>query len=163
MKLVRDLVDNRLMRSVDLWSRLAELPEFQAAGAVLAFVGMRSEPDTDPLFARLRASGQRLLLPRVEGRSLVVCDGDGPMATSAFGVSEPQGPAVEPSVVDFVVVPGLAFTLDGARLGYGGGFYDRLLPTLAGVPNAGVCFTEQLVDALPVDAHDVRVDRVVHA
>ncbi len=163
MKLVRDLVDNRLMRSVELWTALAELPEFRNAGAVMAFVGMRSEPDTDPLLARLRAAGQRVLLPRVDGRDLIVCDGDGPMATSRFGVSEPQGPALDPAIIEFVVVPGLAFTADGRRLGYGGGFYDRFLPGLRGVPNAGVCFTEQLLDELPVDAHDVRVDRVVYA
>lgn len=163
MKMVRELVDDRLVRSVELWSRVGELPEFRAAATVMAFVGMGSEPDTDPLVARLRASGQRLLLPRVENRRLVVCDADGPMATSAFGVSEPQGPAVDPSIVEFVVVPGLAFTLAGARLGYGAGFYDRFLPTVAGVPNAGVCFTEQVVDELPVDEHDVLVDRVVHA
>ncbi|MEN9821602.1 MAG: hypothetical protein RLZ04_28 [Actinomycetota bacterium] len=162
--MARDMVDDRLMRSVDLWTRVAALPEYASATGVMAFVGFRGEPDTDPLFARLAVDGKRLLLPRVEGPDIVVCDGAGPMQTSGYGVSEPTGPALGADVVDLVIVPGLAFTLDGGRLGYGGGFYDRFLPTLRnGVISVGVCFDEQVVDHLPVEAHDIRVARVVSA
>ncbi|MFZ9629751.1 MAG: 5-formyltetrahydrofolate cyclo-ligase [Ilumatobacteraceae bacterium] len=162
MRMVRDTVDDRLMRSVQLWAALADLPEYAAARSVMAFVGMKGEPDTDPLVARLAVEGKRLLLPRVEDGRLAVVAADGPMAVSAFGVSEPQGPALDPSEVDFVVVPGLAFTPDGRRLGYGGGFYDRFLPTVS-APNAGVCFTEQLLDEIPTEPHDIRVQRVISA
>ena len=162
MKLVREMVDDRLMRSVDLWARLAELPGYRAASTVMAFKGFKSEPDTDPLFARLAAEGKRLLLPRIEDGRIVVCDADGPMARSRIGVEEPQGAPLPYDVVEFVVVPGLAFTPDGHRLGYGGGFYDRFLPQVQ-VPNAGVCFAEQIVPELPVEAHDIRVDAVISA
>lgn len=164
MRMVRDLVDDHLMRSVELWSKVAELPEYRAAGTVMAFVGAKGEPDTDPLFARLAADGKRLLLPRVDGHTLVIGDGLAPRVTSSFGISEPQGPTIDPSEVQLVLVPGLAFAADGARLGYGGGYYDRFLALLdEQVPTVGVCFNEQLVDALPTDAHDVRVHRVVSA
>ena len=162
MRLVRDLVDDRLMRSVELWMRVAELDEYQRAHTVMAFKGFKGEPDTDPLFARLAAEGKRLVLPRVNGGAIEVCDADGPMLASRIGVEEPQGPALPYDIVDFVIVPGLAFTPDGARLGYGGGFYDRFLPQLH-APNVGVCFAEQLLDALPVEPHDVRVQRVLSA
>ncbi|HUC33133.1 MAG TPA: 5-formyltetrahydrofolate cyclo-ligase [Ilumatobacteraceae bacterium] len=163
MKLVRETVDDHLMRSVELWAQVADLPEYSDATTVMAFNGMGSEPDTDPLLARIAADGKRALLPRVEQGRLVVCDADGEMATSSFGVVEPQGPALDPSVVEFVVVPGLAFTTDGCRLGYGAGYYDGFLSTIPGVPNAGVCFAEQLVDTLPMEPHDIRVQRVVTA
>ena len=120
MRQVRDLVDDRLLRSVELWSQLADVPEFAAAGTVMAFWGMDSEPDTDPLFARLAAAGQQLVLPRVDGRDMLVCSAEGPIAVSRFGVREPQGPALDLSVVDFVVVPGLAFTPQGDRLAHHG-------------------------------------------
>ena len=162
MRMVRDMVGDHLVRSVQLWSALALLPEYQNAHSVMAFVGCKGEPDTDPLFARLAADGKQLLLPRVENDELVVCDGDGPLVISRFGVSEPQGPPLPFGELGFVIVPGLAFTPDGRRLGYGGGFYDRFLPQVD-APNAGVCFAEQLVDELPVAAHDVRVQRVVSA
>lgn len=162
MVMVRDMIDDRVLRSVQLWATLAEVPDFAAASCVMAFVGMRTEPDTDPLFARLAAEGRHLVLPRVEDGRLAVVSADGPMSVSRFGVHEPQGPALDPAVVDFVVVPGLAFTPDGRRLGYGAGFYDRFLPTVE-APNAGVCFAEQLLDDLPCEPHDVRVQRVVSA
>ena len=167
MRQVRYLVGDHLVRSVELWAKVAALPEYREASTVMAFVGCKGEPDTDSLFARLAAEGKKLLLPRIEDGEIVVCSGNDPLAHSKFGVSEPQGPALSPEVVDFVIVPGLAFTQDGYRLGYGSGYYDRFLTRLEkqrpGVPNAAVCFTEQLVDAMPVAAHDVRVQRVVSA
>ncbi len=162
MRMVRDLVEDRLMRSVQLWAAVAALAEYRDAGGVMAFNAFGSEPDTDPLFARLAADGKRLLLPRIEDGNIVVCDSHGPMAKSRIGVEEPQGPALAFDLVEFVIVPGLAFTPAGYRLGYGGGFYDRFLPRVP-VPNAGVCFAEQVVDDLPVEAHDVRVQRLLTA
>ncbi len=167
MRQVRDMVGDHLMRSVELWAAVAELPSYRAAGAVMAFVGTKGEPDTDPLFARLARDGKRLLLPRVEDGRIVVGDGAAPRRVSAFGISEPTGPALPLSVVEFVIVPGLAFTPAGDRLGYGAGFYDMFLTTLAtsapGVPNVGVCFAEQLVESMPTEPHDVRVHQVVSA
>lgn len=73
--------------------------------------------------------------------------------------------AAEPSdldSVDVAVVPGLAFTIDGRRLGQGGGWYDRVLAQLAPTATTiGVCFSQQLVDDLPTEEHDVVLDRVV--
>jgi len=165
MRMVRDLVDDRLLRSVELWSLVAALPAYARATGVMAFNGFKSEPDTDPLFARIAADGKRLLLPRVEHGDIVVVDGAGPMVASRIGVVEPQGPALPLDVVDLVIVPGLAFTLDGYRLGYGGGFYDRFLPKCRqlAIPDLGVCFAEQVVDELPTEPHDVRVQLVITA
>lgn len=162
MRMVRDAIGDRVVRSVELWAQVSELTDYRNATTVMAFVGMNSEPDTDALFASISADGKRLLLPRVEGRELVVCDGAGPLAQSKFGVQEPTGPALSLDVVDFVIVPGLAFTTSGDRLGYGGGFYDDFLPRLH-APNAGVCFREQLVDELPTHERDYRVQQVVVA
>lgn len=161
MRMVRDLVDDRMLRSVDLWTDLAALPEYAGASTVMAFVGAKGEPDTDPLFARLAAEGRRLVLPRIEdGRIVPIAYTGGEMTTSRFGISEPVGDEFDVQAIDLVVVPGLAFTLDGRRLGYGGGFYDRFLPTVV-APNVGVCFAEQVLDDLPALAHDVRVQRVL--
>jgi 5-formyltetrahydrofolate cyclo-ligase len=162
MRMVRDMVDDHLMRSVQLWAKVAELDEYQRAGSVMAFVGFNGEPDTDPLFARLGVEGKRLLLPRVEPTGIVPVDGDWPMVKSAFGVSEPTGPQVPLDEIDLVIVPGLAFTTAGDRLGYGQGYYDRFLPTIT-APSVGVCFVDQLVDDMPVADHDVRLGMVISA
>lgn len=162
MLLVRDVVGDHLLRSVQLWAKVAEMHEYQRAHSVMAFVGFKGEPDTDPLFARLAVDGKRLLLPRVEASGIVAADGNTPWVASKFGVQEPSGPAVGVDEIDLVIVPGLAFTLAGDRLGYGQGYYDRLLPTVS-APTVGVCFDDQLVDEMPVAAHDVRVGAVISA
>jgi 5-formyltetrahydrofolate cyclo-ligase len=162
MRMVRDTVEDHLMRSVQLWAKVAELEDYRRANSVMAFVAFDGEPDTDPLFARLSVEGKRLLLPRVEPAGIVPADGDWPLVASKFGVQEPSGPAVDVNEIDFVIVPGLAFTTAGGRLGFGQGYYDRFLPTVL-APSVGVCFTDQLVDEMPLTDNDVRVDIVVSA
>ena len=81
----------------------------------------------------------------------------------AFGILEPQGERPCPAgEIDLVVCPGVAFTADGRRLGRGRGYYDRYLgvPAFRGF-RVGVCYAHQLVDDLPVEPHDVRMDRVI--
>jgi 5-formyltetrahydrofolate cyclo-ligase len=167
MRMVCDLVDDRTMRSVDLWSRLALLPEYAEARTVMAFAGTDREVDTDPLLARLAHDGKGIVLPRVVGDDIEPALPGDSWSTGAFGIREPTGAAVDPLTIDLVVVPGVAFTLDGARLGHGKGFYDRFLTALAASghrpPAIGVCFAEQVVDALPVEPHDVRLQRVLWA
>jgi 5-formyltetrahydrofolate cyclo-ligase len=162
MLMVRDMVDDHLMRSVQLWAKVAELEQYKRASTVMAFVGFKGEPDTDPLFARLTVEGKRLLLPRIEASGIVAADGDTALVASRFGVKEPTGPAVDVGEIDFIIVPGLAFTMAGDRLGFGQGYYDRFLPTVS-ASSVGVCFNEQVVDELPLAAHDVRVGAVISA
>ena len=163
MRQVRAEVDDRLFRSVDLWRQVAEMPGYRAASTVMAFKGFKGEPDTDPLFARLAAEGKRLLLPRVNDGAIEVCDADGPMLASRIGVEEPQGPALPYDIVDFVIVPGLAFTPNGARLGYGGGFYDRTLAALQPKPfTVGLGYTNGFLPELMPEPHDVPLDAVLN-
>jgi len=79
-----------------------------------------------------------------------------------FGVIEPVAacPVIPPNRLDFVVVPGVAFTLDGRRIGRGKGFYDRLLARVDGV-KCGVAFDEQIVEMIPLEPHDIRMDWIV--
>ena len=79
-----------------------------------------------------------------------------------FGILEPLGQAIDPRAIDAVVVPGLAFTAQGHRLGQGGGFYDRFLPTVRDdCATIGVCFEPQLLQTLPNEEHDRRVQMVI--
>lgn len=80
---------------------------------------------------------------------------------SAFWSRRASG-RVPAGEIDLVVCPGVAFTADGRRLGRGRGYYDRYLgdPVFRGF-RVGVCYAHQLVDDLPVEPHDVRMDRVI--
>ncbi|MEO5723324.1 MAG: 5-formyltetrahydrofolate cyclo-ligase, partial [Ilumatobacteraceae bacterium] len=156
------LIDDRLLRSVQLWSDLATLPEYVSASMVMAFVGVEGEPDTDTLFAKLRRDGKSLVLPRmVDGMIRPALPGDALIA-GPHNIPEPTGVEVDVAELDLVLVPALAFTSDGVRLGRGGGHYDRFL-ALCSAPTIGLCFAEQVVDELPVELHDVRVGRILVA
>ncbi|WP_375220777.1 5-formyltetrahydrofolate cyclo-ligase [Symbiobacterium thermophilum] len=140
-------------------------PEWARARTVLLYIPVRGEVDTAALAAAGRQAGKRLLLPRVERaeRGLRLHRWDGTpeqLVRGAYGIPEPRPdlPQEDPRAVDLVVVPGVAFDRRGRRLGYGGGYYDRLLPLLAGAAAIGLGYGFQLVERLPAEAHDVPLD-----
>ena len=107
----------------------------------------------------------KVCYPRVVGKELefVAIESLDQLAAGSFGVAEPTaGQGIEVASLDLLVVPGVAFNLAGYRLGYGGGYYDRLL---AGHRNeiltAGIFFESQLCRQLPVEAHDQQLDFIV--
>ena len=153
----------RLRASAAIFSAVERLPEFRAARTVAVFAALPDEPATDEVLARW-ASTRRVVLPRVEGDAMrfYACRPDA-LVFGAFGILAPQGERPCPAgEIDLVVCPGVAFTADGRRLGRGRGYYDRYLgdPAFRGF-RVGVCYAHQLVDDLPVEPHDVRMDRVI--
>ena len=155
-------------------SRLAELieealfgaPEVREARTILLFYSFGTEVATAGMSQRILGSGKRLLLPYLTQDGTMeaaeVRPGDA-LRTSDYGPREPSARiAVDPKMVDVVVTPGLAFDRRGHRLGYGGGYYDRYLATLEGTAHrVGVAFSLQLVDRVPDEPGDQRVDLIV--
>ncbi len=150
--------------SESIRTTIPSLNRWQEARTIAAYASLPGEPDLLPL----RWAGVRtVLLPRVEGSHLVFHEvrDAAHLRPGAFGVLEPDPencPPVDPAAADLIFVPGLAFTADGARLGRGRGFYDRLLATLPpSVVRIGICFAEQIVSELPDEPHDQPVDIVI--
>ncbi|MCA9288227.1 MAG: 5-formyltetrahydrofolate cyclo-ligase [Phycisphaerales bacterium] len=146
---------------------LAALPELAAARTVLTFLPLPDEPDLTPLLEQLLTT-HRLALPRIDWPAqrmwgVLVSDLVADVETTRHGVRQPRpGPALDPADIDAVLVPGLAFDESLARLGRGGGFYDRFLATLpAGATRIGVAFESRILARLPREAHDVPMDIVV--
>lgn len=165
----------RRARSQALTVQLLRHPIWERARSVAAFVGVRGEPDTHALLDRTIASGKRLWLPRVLDRSVIrfwACDDLERLEPGRFGLLEPPqvglglgAPGPEHGV-DLVLVPGLGFARDGARLGFGAGHYDRAfgLRRSMGLPMpllVGLAF-EDFIDptSLPIvmEPHDLRMD-----
>jgi 5-formyltetrahydrofolate cyclo-ligase len=134
------------------------------AATVAAYVSVGSEPGTGLLLDALVAAGKRVLLPVVlPGLDLdwAVYTGRSGLAPAVRGLLEPTGPRLGKDAIaqaDVVLVPGTAVSSDGARLGQGGGCYDRALPRVtAGTPVAVVLYDDEVGLAVPTDPHDVRV------
>jgi 5-formyltetrahydrofolate cyclo-ligase len=140
---------------------------FLRARCVLAYAALRFELDPAAVIARAHALGKQVALPRVdvesgELRMHAYMPGD-ELSESGFAVREPQpsAPPVAADEVDLVLVPGLAFDVRGYRLGYGKGFYDRLLPSLTRATRVGLAFELSLLAEVPNGEHDVPVDALV--
>ena len=135
MRTIRRELADRDVRSVSLWSHVRTIPEVAAARRILSYSTIVGEPDVATFHAWCLERGIEVAVP------------------------EDVVPASWP---DVIVVPGLAFTAAGQRLGQGGGWYDRYL---AGIRDdcltIGVCFREQLLAEVPTEAHDVVLDVVV--
>jgi 5-formyltetrahydrofolate cyclo-ligase len=150
-------------------ARLEALPSLAAAHTLLLTLPFGSEWDTRPLAVRALQAGKRIVVPRVDRAARVlrlhaIADLDVDVVAGFLGLPEPREmqPIVEPGDVDFVLVPGVAFDASGRRVGYGGGFYDRLLPLIrAGVPRIAGAFEVQIVGEVPAGPGDQRVDAVV--
>jgi 5-formyltetrahydrofolate cyclo-ligase len=138
---------------------------WQQARLVCAFLPMKSEPDirllwadeNGPAFCFPRQVGSEIELIRVGDRTLLA-QTDWRLAAPAFD----SCPRADFTSVDLILVPGVAFTPDGHRLGRGAGFYDRLLERrTSNQRTLGVCFHHHLLPDLPTEAHDQRVERVI--
>lgn len=166
MRALRRAIEDRPTRVNALCDAVFDQLAATGAHTVMAFVGVGSEPDTSALLRRLHDAGVIVLLPRVDSEQIVAAahlPGDD-LLEGPFGILAPSGPSVDPALIDAVIVPGLAFTAGGRRLGQGGGFYDRYLPLLRDeCVVIGVCFAEQIVDDLPSEAHDRVMDVVISA
>lgn len=148
-------------------ARLVALAELADARAVLAYGAMPEELDLDPALDALRERGVRIALPRmVSLRELTLHweRPDGALATGPLGLREPlpDAPLADPSQLDAVLTPGVAFDAEGWRLGMGCGYYDVLFSRLGrSVARIGIAYDEQLADAVPHEATDQPMDVIV--
>jgi 5-formyltetrahydrofolate cyclo-ligase len=157
----------------DASSRIAQTicasATFVAARAVLVTLPHKSEWDTRPVFDAALAAGKAVVLPRVNAGTRMldlhrVTDIQREVAAGYRGIPEPlpDTPRIDAAAIDWILVPGVAFDLTGRRLGYGGGFYDRLLSQVAeDVPRIAGAFELQVVPAVPAAPHDLKVDSIV--
>lgn len=152
--------------------RLDGLAEVSTAANLILFRSLATEMNTEAIFAVALTRGQAIFFPVIEGRDLIFrrVTGETTWSRGPLGVLEPDSgsPAITERDVELgatlVVVPGLAFTERGDRLGRGGGHYDRALgrSPLAGRALAiGLAFDLQIIASIPVAGHDRRVDLLV--
>ena len=150
----------------DAMAQLEKTPEFKAAKTIFIYWSLPDEVPTHELIEKYRKE-KRFILPRVVGDYLELREFTGIESLeqgNSFGIQEPTGIIFSDlSSIDLVVVPGLAFTRNGHRLGRGGGYYDRTLPYLENAAKIGVAFPFQMVARVPFDTHDIPLDKVIAA
>ncbi len=151
-------------------ARLLALDAYRTARHVMAYVSFGGEFDTARFIGDILAGGKQLILPKVERASRAlklysVRDPERELVAGVRGIREPHPglcPEAPASRIEFALVPGVAFTRRCDRLGYGGGFYDRLIRVWEPRPYlVAAAFELQVIPELPVSRTDQRVDLVV--
>jgi 5-formyltetrahydrofolate cyclo-ligase len=156
--------EERRTKSRDIENRLFQLPEFNGSSLILFFASFRSEVNTIPMIRRALAEGKRVALPKVKGNGLElfeIREFEKDVSPGAWGIPEPhEHNRVALDAVDLLIVPGLAFDEWGNRLGYGAGFYDKLLASCTN-PTVALAFEGQIVSEVPAGSHDIRIKKIV--
>jgi 5-formyltetrahydrofolate cyclo-ligase len=167
----RQLLQQRQALSSVLWREQSEqicihlqnCPQFQQARTILTYCSHRQEPDLSYLLDR---TDRRWGLPRCVGKDLLWHHWEPQQAlvNGAYGILEPNGdlPLLEAIDVDLMLVPSVGVDRSGYRLGYGGGYYDRLRanPAWRSVPTIGIVFDFGYVDVLPIESWDLPLDGI---
>lgn len=180
-------LDVQAAKSADICARLVELLgrlDAAAPRTVAVYAAMGSEADPAAFAAAAAARGWRVAYPcmfsaidaaacgqRMCMRAVAADDASAApfiahpaRAFAATNIDSDRFPIVPAEALDMIVVPLVAFDRAGARLGYGGGCYDRYLPTLSATCQIiGISFDEQRIDHIPTDAHDLPLPRIISA
>jgi 5-formyltetrahydrofolate cyclo-ligase len=150
-----------------LSSVLLAVPELAEASTVLVHAALPSEIDPTPAIWSLRKRGVRIVYPRIEAPGVLglhYVDHELDLVPGPFGLSQPSehAPRTPHALIDAILVPAVAFDEQGSRLGYGGGYYDRLLPQCRpACIRIGIAFDEQVLGHIPAEEHDQRVDAII--
>lgn len=157
------------LKSLTIRENLWTLNEFTTAKNVFLFVNFRSEVRTIPIIEKCLEQEKKVILPftDIKNKRLILyyVKRLNDLKEGAYGILEPN-PDVNQRAnvkdIDCAIVPGSAFDEKGGRMGYGGGFYDRLLPDLRiGVPKIAIAFELQIIDEVPMGYFDQKMDIIV--
>ena len=137
-------------------------PIYIKSSVIMAYVSIRSEVRTQDLITAMLTDSKRVCLPVMDGSDLKIVEmtSINDLKPNKFGILEPPNNSARYVTPDLIIVPGIAFSVDGVRIGYGGGYYDRLLSRL-NCPSIGICPDICIARQLPHEPHDIRVSYLI--
>lgn len=157
-------LEHREQKEQQIYDHLFALPEWKNAQSIAITLSFRNECATEPIILKAWELGKQVVIPKVMHQDMRFFEylPNSPLIETKMGIREPDDRAVERSLsaVDLCLVPGRAFTRQGYRVGWGGGFYDRVLADYHGHTLA-VAFERQLVTAFEVEPFDQPVQQIV--
>ena len=157
--------EDRKNEAHNVFKELESLQNFKEAKTILLYHSLPDELETS-CFIEKWYKKKKLLLPVVNGYDMILREYEGKdsLSKGSFGIYEPTGKQfTEYGKIDLAIVPGIAFTLSGKRLGRGGGFYDRFFSNsnCTGIYKIGICFKCQITHSLPTTDLDVMMNKII--
>ena len=164
----RKLTDNYRQRASNrMMTVFCALPDFKEPRKVLCYASLADEVQIRPLMEKWLSMGVTVALPRITGKgqmeAVSFTDFDS-LVEGEYGILTPdleKGEVIPPEELDLIIVPGIAYDTRGERLGMGGGFYDAYLDRATKAKRIALAFSCQLVAKIPMEAHDVRVHKII--
>lgn len=151
-----------------IFSKLTGSSDYREAKVVFIFVSFRSEVDTHRIIRKALEDGKVVGVPKVlskaEGMKAFRIESMEDLAEGYFGVLEPKEgcPEIPAADIDLIVMPGAAFDREGGRIGYGGGFYDKYISEAGrGIRKVALAYRMQILDKVPMEENDMRVDAII--
>lgn len=156
-------IHQKQMESHQLYQLLLETAAWQEAGTIAVTLSMPLELDTAPIIEAAWSANKKTVVPKIVHHQMIFVpfDDASNLQTGQLSIREPvTDSAVPENKIDLVIVPGLAFTKNGARLGFGAGYYDRFLENYTG-KTVALALSRQVKNALPIESHDQRIQEVL--
>ncbi len=165
--LKRNGISDKLKKDTAISNNLFSFTPFQEAETVLVYVSSKGEADTKSIISYCFENNKKVAVPYCKDKDgnmeFYLIDSFDCLNYGCFGINEPDiNKCVK--LTDFsnslIIVPGLSFDLNGNRLGYGKGYYDRFLKKYAFI-SVGLCYNSLIADQVPAEKHDMRVDYLI--
>ena len=164
LKQKRSELPQHLQPEYDQAIRARLLEQAAPAGTVFCYVSTQMEVDTRSIIDRLHQSGTTVLIPKILNREKMIAvefDGWERLQVGQLGILTPDTDEEWPGEPDLCITPGLGFTPDGRRIGYGRGYYDKWFAAHPRSARLALCYECQIVDDMPVTDTDVAVHKII--
>ena len=159
---LRDNLEERYSKSLIIKDKIMNLDIYKNSHNIAIYSSMRSEVDTKELIKESLERGMSVYLPKVINKKKMIfmlINHDTEYERNSYGVLEPIDGVIGNSF-DLMIIPGLAFDKDNNRLGYGMGYYDNYLNN-NNTYKIGICYKEQIIDNIPVESNDIKMDLII--
>lgn len=162
-------IDERKKYDEEIYNKVIESKYYKEAKNIFIFVSYKTEVDTHKIIKTALDQGKTICVPKViskkDGMYVAIINNFSDLKPGKYGILEPSEESVKvlEEDIDLVLVPGAVFDKEGGRIGYGGGFYDRFLVKLRkDVPKIALAYDIQIIDKVPMDELDVRIDGIIY-
>lgn len=162
------LKDTKIDFDNTIREKLRMMKFFNTAENIFIYIGFGSEINTSDYINDFLKMGKRIFIPRInieektmEAVEIKSLDN---LVKDKYGILEPANgiEAIEKVELDLVILPGVVFDVNGGRIGYGGGYYDKYLQNLdKSIPKAALCYDFQVIDEVPTEEHDIKADYII--
>lgn len=150
-----------LIKSRIICQKIINSAEYKSSKVVYMYYAVNNEVSLRMIYDDCSKSKKIMAFPKVVGDNIIFCvaESENDFQIGKYNIPEPKSNEKAPDA-DLILVPGVAFSKDCMRIGYGGGFYDRFLSDNT-VHSIGVCYDFQVLDYIPTQSHDERMDEII--